>query len=172
MATFRSREYTADKLSPANTVGKAYKSVRATFSITAAASNIGDVYVLAGPLQPDTQIINLVAPMGTPALTSASDNDFGFYTKDETGAFVEVDKDIIVDGATLASAITDKGADIIRTLNAAYDTTKTIGQFLNITKETAPVRGLYFCITTNVANTATGPVILDLITNYAEATNA
>lgn len=171
MATIRSREYTAAPNAPVTGTGICTKTTRSSYSITAAASSNGDVYILGGPYQVDAKLLHIIAPNGTPALTSATDNDIGFFKKDENGDFVAIDADVVVDGGDLSSAITDGGVDLIRNLNAAYDTTQTIGDLISITNEVQPNGGIYLGLTTNTATTAVGPVILDLDVVIAPATN-
>lgn len=140
--------------------GKTLKTVNAKFSITAAASAIGDQYVLTGPLSVDDRVARIVG--ATPALTSATDNDLGFFTKDDDGVLVELDKDVLWDGVSLATALSYR--DLLTHLNAALDTSKSIGELIGRTRENAPVNGIFLVLTTNVANTAAGPVILDVDT--------
>jgi hypothetical protein len=138
--------------------GKTYKTVNAKFSITAANSSANDVYLLTGPLSPDDRIARIVG--ATPALTGATDNNLGFYTKDENGDVEALDEDVLWDGITLASAIAYR--DLLTHFNSSLDTTKSIAELLDIDRADAPVNGIFLGLKTVEANTATGPLILDV----------
>ncbi len=167
MTTFRSTGYDAYPNNPAHTVGKAMTSVFFRDTVTAAASADGDVHVLAGPMSFGDRIAAVKG--ATPALTSADDNDLGFYKKDALGNFIEVDKDILWDGADLSSAISY--SELLATLNTSLDTTKNIGDLLALGNDKLPAGGVYLCLTTNTASTATS-VVLDLEVVIDKATTS
>jgi hypothetical protein len=84
----------------------------------------------------------------------------GFWFKDTSGTLVELDKDILWDGITLASAVTYP--DLLTGFNSALDGSKTIGQLLGKGSDQEPFGGVYLVLQTNNANTATGPLLLNL----------
>lgn len=150
MATFRTTQYTADPLNPMFTTGKKLTTVQASETITAAENSNGDVWVLSGPHSLDHRIARIIG--ASPAFTSANDNDLGFYTIDESGAFVEVDKDIIWDGVDLSSALTHR--DLLTTLNTSLNVNSNIGDLLGISNEEGNSKGYYLCLTMNTASSA------------------
>lgn len=155
MATFRSSGFTAKPLAPVFNSGSKVKTAKFNETITAAENADGDVWILGGPYEADDMIVGVYGQ--TPAFTSATDNDFGFYTIDKDGAFVAVDADALVDGADLSSALTYR--ELLATLNTSLDTTQTIGELLGITKEDAPRGGLYLAMTMNTASTAVSEIL-------------
>lgn len=151
MATFRSTGYTAYNNAALYNSGATIKTVDFHETITAAENENGDVWILSGPHTCDEKIVGVIG--ATPAFTSATDNDFGFYKKNFDGTFTAIDKDILVDGADLSSALTYR--ELLRTLNTSLDTTKTIGDHLGLTSETMPDGGVYLALTMNTASSAT-----------------
>lgn len=149
--------------------GKKTRTVEYAGVFTAANSGAGDKCVLAGPLSLADRI-SAVRPggAGTPALTGATDNDLGFYTYDSAGALKEIDKDIIWNGVTLASALT--APNLLTSLNTSLDHSKNIGELLSLGVDQEPSRGVFLVLTTNAANTATGPLTLQLFIDIDEAT--
>lgn len=149
--------------------GKRSRTVDFNCSITAANSDAGDKIELAGPLTFSDRIA-AIRPnaAGTPALTSAADNDLGFFYKNEDGDFVELDKDILWDGVTLASALTHP--NLLTALNTSLDESKNIGQLLGKGVDQEPFGGVYLVLTMNTANTATGPLALRLAIDIDEGT--
>lgn len=149
--------------------GKRTRTVEYEGTFTAANSAIGDKCVLAGPLRFGDRIAAIrPGGAGTPALTSASDNDLGFFYKKSDGTLVELDADILWNGVSLASALTHP--NLLTALNASLDASKNIGQLLSKGDDQEPHGGVYLVLTTNVANTATGPLLLRLFIDIDEAT--
>lgn len=149
--------------------GKTSRLVDFQTSITAANSAAGDKIVLAGPLQFGDRIAAIRSGgQGTPALTGATDTDLGFYYKKGDGSLAELDKDILWDGITLASAVTYP--DLLTGFNSALDRSKNIGQLLGKGADQEPAGGVFLVLTTNNANTATGPLLLNLQIEIDEAT--
>lgn len=149
--------------------GKTTRVVDFQTAITAANSANGDKIVLAGPLQFGDRIAEIRSGgQGTPALTSAADNDLGFWYKDSQGVLKELDKDILWDGITLAAAVTYP--DLLTGFNAALDRSKNIGQLLGKGADQEPAGGVYLVLQTNTANTAAGPLLLNLQIEIDEAT--
>lgn len=160
---------TASPRNPRFESGKQPRVVDFQASITAANSANGDKIVLAGPLSFDDRIAALrTGGQGTPALTSAADNDLGFWYKDNAGNLVELDKDILWNGITLASAVTYP--DLLTGFNASLDRSKNIGQLLGKAADQEPAGGVYLVLQTNTANSATGPLLLNLFVDIDEAT--
>lgn len=149
--------------------GKLARIVDFQASIAAANSAAGDKIVIAGPLQFDDRIASVrTMGQGTPALTGATDNDLGFWYKDAAGTLKELDKDILWDGITLASAVTYP--DLLTGFNASLDRSKNIGQLLGKGSDQEPIGGVYLVLQTNNANTAAGPLLLNLQVDIDEAT--
>jgi len=162
---------TASPRNPMFESGKSPRNVDFQASITAANSAAGDKIVLAGPLQFGDRISAIRAlGAGTPALTGATDNDLGFWGKKSDGTLYELDKDILWDGVTLASALTHP--DLLSALNASLDLSKNIGQLLGRGADQEPAGGTFLVLQTNNANTATGPLQLRLQVVVDEATTA
>lgn len=160
---------TASPRNPRFEGGKLTRIVDFQASITAANSAANDKIVLAGPLQFDDRIAAVrTLGQGTPALTSASNNDLGFWYKDSAGNLVELDKDILWDGITLATAVTYP--DLLTGFNASLDRSKNIGQLLGKGPDQEPIGGVYLVLQTVAANTATGPLLLNLQIEIDEAT--
>lgn len=152
---------TAEPKNPRFATGKMTKTVEYEASITAANSDAGDLLILASGLSLADRISGLRPnSAGTPALTGATDNDLGFYYKDEKGNFVALDADILWDGVTLASALTSP--NLLTALNASLDASKNIGELLGLGVDKEPHGGVYLVLTMNNANTATGPLLLRL----------
>lgn len=152
---------TANADNPTFKGGRQLKTVQFQASITAANSAAGDKILLAGPFTYDDRIAGIrTRGQGTPALTGATDNDLGFWFKNSSGALVEVDKDILWDGITLATGVTYP--DLLTGFNSALDLSKTIGQLLGKGTDDEPFGGVYLVLQTNNANTATGPLLLNL----------
>lgn len=151
--------------------GKKTKTVEYAGTFTAANSANGDKCVLAGPLSFGDRI-SAVRPggAGTPALTSAADNDLGFWYKDAGGTLVELDKDILWNGVTLASALTHP--NLLTALNTSLDHSKNIGEHLGLGADQEPAGGVYLVLQTNTANSATGPLVLQLFVDIDEATTS
>ena len=105
---------------------------------------------------------------GTPAFTSATDNDLGFYYENEDGTYTELDKDILWDGVSLATAKTDP--NLLTSLNAALSHDQSIGELLGLGVDDEPARGVLLVMTMNTANTATGPLLFRLAIDIDEAT--
>lgn len=152
---------TAQTRNPRFATGKMTKTVEFEASITAANSAAGDKFFLVSGLS-FADRISSIRPnsAGTPALTSAADNDLGFFYKDGNGDYVALDADILWNGVTLASALTSP--NLLTTLNASLDASKNIGQLLGLGIDKEPAGGVYLVLTTNTANTATGPLLLRL----------
>lgn len=149
--------------------GKTNRVVDFQTAISAANSANGDKIVLAGPLQFGDRIAAIRSGgQGTPALTSAADNDLGFWYKKQDGTLVELDKDILWDGITLAAAVTYP--DLLTGFNAALDMSKNIGQLLDKGADQEPAGGVYLVLQTNTANSAAGPLQLRLSIEIDEAT--
>lgn len=151
--------------------GKKMRFVDFQASFTAANSAAGDKILIAGPLSLGDRVAAIrTMGQGTPALTGATDTDLGFYRKSSDGTLVELDKDILWDGITLASAVTYP--DLLTGFNSSLDRSKNIGQLLGLGNDKSPVGGVFLVMTTNNANAATGPLLLNLRVEIDEATTA
>lgn len=140
-------------------------------SISAANSEAGDIIVISGPHRFADRIAALrTGGQGSPALTGATDNDLGFYYKDSLGDLKELDKDVLWNGITLATAVTYP--DLLTGFNSALDRSKNIGELLNKGADQEPAGGVFLCLTMNSANTATGPLLLNLFVDIDEATTS
>jgi hypothetical protein len=167
MTDFNTLGFTAKPRNPLYTGGKHLRTVHAQPFVDVSEVANGDVFILGRNIPLSARVHRIFAPNGTPALTAAADNDFGFYRKDViTGAMVEVDKDILIDGADLSSA--QNVGDLLGTFNASLDKTKTIGELLNLQSDEAYEGDLYLCMTMNTAATTTDQTLdLDIVLEYA-----
>lgn len=155
MATgIRSNGYTEYPNNPANYNGKALKSVFYEKTI-ATGAGANTLHILAGPLSIDSKISAILG--ATPALTSANNNDLGFWKKEQDGTFTAIDQDILWDGADLSSALTYR--ELLGTLNTSLDRDDNIGKLLGLTSETAPFGGVYLGLYIQTASTAASEVL-------------
>lgn len=155
MAYYRSNGFTEYPNNPANSVGKKHRSVFFEATITAAANENDDVWILSGPHGYDDKIAAVIG--ATPAFTSANNNDLGFYKKDHNGDFVVVDDDILWDGVDLSSALTYR--ELLGTLNTSLDRDDNIGKLLGKSSEEEPVGGVYLGLKMKTASSATSEVL-------------
>ena len=155
MATgIRSNGFVEYPDNPSNSSGKKLKSVFYEKTI-ATGAGVNTLHILSGPHSYDDKIN---AVMGaTPALTSAIDNDLGFWKKEEDGTFTAVDQDILWDGVTLASALTYR--ELLGTLNTALDRDDNIGTLLGVSSESEPSSGIYLGLYIQTASTAASEVL-------------
>ena len=164
MTTFNTAGYTAKARNPLYSGGKTLRTVHAEFDVVAASLTNGDVFVLARNLPVGARVHRILSPNATPALTAATDNDFGFYKADLDGNLTAIDADILVDGGSLASSLSAR--DVLNSLNTSLDQTKTIGELLSLQADTAPAGGVYLCMTMNTKSTANGKLDLDVVVEY------
>lgn len=156
MATFNSLGVTNAPKNTSFTIGKCMKRIPfRSPAITAAGAVDGDIYILGGALQLNQRISGIFGT--SPALTSANNNDLGFYTKDNDGNLVEIDKDILWDGVTLASALAYN--NLLLSLNTSLDVSKNIGQLLGKTNDMEYPNGIFLCLTILTKSTATSEKI-------------
>lgn len=155
MATgIRSNGFVEYPTNPSNSVGKKDRSVYYEKTI-ATGAGANTLHILAGPLTFDDKINAVIG--ATPALTSAADNDLGFWKKEEDGSFTELDADILWDGVTLASALSYR--ELLGTLNTGLDRDKNIGTLLGKGSDQEPVGGVYLGLLIKTASTATSEVL-------------
>ena len=150
---------TAAPKNPRFQSGKTTRTVEFSAYLTGANSDAGDKIVLASGLSLADRV-SAIRPNATnvPALTGATDNNLGFFYKDEKGVLQELDADILWNGVTLASVYT--GSNILTGKNSSLDQSQNIGQLLGLGNDKEPVGGIYLVLTTVVANTATATVRL------------
>lgn len=150
MATgIRSNGFTEYPKNPANSSGKKLKSVFYEKTILTGAG-ADTLHILSGPHSYDDKIAAVKG--ATPALTSATDNDLGFWKLEEDGTFTEIDADILWDGVSLAAALTYR--ELLGTLNTALDRDDNIGTLLGKSSEEEPVGGVYLGLLIHTASTA------------------
>lgn len=157
MATANSLGITNYPKDPLFQQGQIIKRVRAVIYNATALSD-GDIVVLAKGLPVNARILNINLPQGNAARTGLSDIDFGFYRQDNAAV---IDKDVLVDGDTMASARTS-AIDILGKNVSGFDFTKTIGGLLSLTSETEPCGGVNLCATINTAGSTTGTIVVDI----------
>jgi hypothetical protein len=145
----RSNGFTEYPKNPANSSGKKLKSVFYEKTI-ATGAGANTLHVLSGPHSYDDKINAVVG--ATPALTSATDNDLGFWKKEEDGTFTAIDQDILWDGVSLASALSYR--ELLGTLNTSLDRDDSIGGLLGLSSEKEPVGGVYLGLYIQTASTA------------------
>lgn len=151
--------------------GKQRTTVESKFAITSGTSNAGDQFILGGPFTFSDRISKIIG--ATPALTSANDNDLGFFKKNADGTYTALltsaaasAKDILWNGVDLSSALSYR--ELLHTLNTSLDTTKNIGQLLGLGVDQEPAGGVFLLLTTNTANTAsTASLELDVVVDEA-----
>ena len=154
-------------LNPYYKTGKELVTVGAKFTV-ATTGNIGDQYVLAGPLSLDDRIARIWFGQFA-ALTSATTWNLGFYQSSDNLAtianlkpYVSGGGNELWSGVSLVTAPTS-GADLLTTKNTSLDNTKAIRDLLNIGPDQSRIGGVYLVLTnTTTANTAGGVVDLDI----------
>lgn len=139
--------------SVAGSLGAETRTFIATFELAAADDN-GSVYRLFKNLSPD--LIPVRIEVRCDAITSGTDFDLGFYKSGVGGA--EVDKDILMDGQTLASALTTSPADGLQTVDIA-NRAKRIYELVGHTQSTK-LAGYDLCLTGNTVGSAAGTVTI------------
>lgn len=160
---------TASDKNPRFATGKKTKTVEFEAALTSANSDAGDLLILASGLSFADRVSSIrINATNLPALTSATDNDLGFYFKNEDGTFTELDKDILWNGVSLASSSTD--ANLLTGKNASLDHSLNVGEHLGLGVDQEPAGGTYLILTMNIANTATATVRLAI--DIDEATTA
>ena len=163
---------TASARNPRFATGKKTKTVEYEASITAAASDDDDLYFLVDGLSFADRISGVRAnSAGTPALTAATDNDLGFYSKNEDGTFAAIGTgDELWNGVSLATAKTDP--NLLTALNASLDHSQNIGELLSLGVDREPAGGVFLILKTNTATSAAGPLLLRLAIDVDVATTA
>lgn len=126
-----------------------------TFEIAAADDN-GSVYRLFKALNPD--LIPVRIEVRCDAITSGTDFDLGFYLPLEQGG-AEIDKDVLMDGQSLASALTTSPADGMQTVDIA-NRTKRIWELCGHTQDTKKL-GYDLALTGNTVGSAAGTVTVN-----------
>lgn len=155
MATgIRSNGFTEYPNNPANSVGKQLRSVFYEKTIATGAGT-NTLHILAGPLTYDQKVNAVVG--ATPALTSANNNDLGFWKKEADGTFTAIDADILWDGADLSSALSYR--ELLGTLNTSLDRDDNIGKLLGLSSESEPAGGVYLGLYIQTASTAASEVL-------------
>lgn len=167
MALLQSIGKTAFARNPMYSTGKKMRKVNSKFTV-ATTGNIGDQYVLAGPLTIDDRISRIYS-QAMAALTSATTWNLGFYlSKDAlaTQAGLVVVKasggNELWSAVDLTSAVTTF-LDVLTAKNTSLDNTKAIRDLLSLGPDAEPFGGIYLVLTnTTTANTAGGRVDLDI----------
>lgn len=133
------------------------RTIIANISIASADAANGDIYRVA-TLPVDAVITNV--KIKTTALTSAIDNDLGFY-KTQNGSVV--DADILADGQTLASA--SKSLDGLKDVSVA-NTGKTIFDLYKAVNSAGTAldgeKYVDVALTINTAPTANGNISVEI----------
>lgn len=163
---------TAFPLSPAFSTGRRMRTVNSKFTVPTT-GNIGDQYVLAGPLTIDDRIARIYS-QSMAALTSATTWNLGFYySKDQlatAAGLVPVKAsggNELWSGVSLVTAVTTF-LDVLTNKNGSLDNTKAIRDLLSFGPDQEPVGGIYLVLTnTTTANTAGGTVDLDIVIDEA-----
>lgn len=163
----RSIGYTAFKKNPMYQMGKQMTKVNAKFTVPTT-GNIGDQYILAGPLTVDDRISRIYT-QAMAALTSATTWNLGFYKSTDNGATLAGLSPVVTSGGNelwsgvdLTSAVTTF-LDVLTKKNSSLDNTKSIRDLLSIGPDQEPPGGVFLVLTnTTTANTAGGTVDLDI----------
>ena len=150
MATFFNKGRAAKANNPVYRTGKQLLVVPNDFTIALAGAAVGDIFVLAEGLSlaATIQELRIRDALGTNA--GAIDNDFGFYKKDNDGNLLVVDKDILIDGVSFASA---QGAGDLLRANTGLVRTNNIGDLLSKNIDQEFNGGLVLAMTMNAAIT-------------------
>ena len=171
-ALIKSVGVAAFPLNPYYQTGK--ELVTVGFKCTVATTgNIGDQYILAGPLTVDDRISRII-PARFPALTSATTWNLGFYKSSDNGATLAGLSPVVASGGNelwsgvnLTSAPT-LGLDMLVSKNTSLDNTKAIRDLLSIGPDQEPAGGVFLVLTnTTTANTAGGVVDIDILIEEA-----
>lgn len=159
MTTWYNNGRSAKANNPLYRTGKKLVTVHSVVNVDASELTDGDIFVLAEGLTPAHRIHRLMSPNATPALTAATDNDVGFYKRNTDGTLTVVDKDIIIDGATLANALTTR--DLL-SLNSSLNRASNIGDLLGINSGSG-YGELVLALTMNTKSTADGVLDIDVV---------
>lgn len=155
MATgIRSNGYTEYPGNPANSVGKQMLSTYYEKTIATGAGT-NTLHILAGPLSGDARIAAVKG--ATPALTSATDNDLGFWKKNADGTFTAVSQDVLWNGVDLSSALTYR--ELLGTLNTSLDRDDNINTLCGLASDKEPAGGYYLGLYIQTASTAASEVL-------------
>jgi hypothetical protein len=151
----RSNGYVEYPRNPANSIGKELRSVFYEKTIATGAGT-NTLHILAGPLTLDDKISAIIG--ATPALTSANDNDLGFYKLDADGGFTALSTgDNLWNGVDLSSALTYR--ELLGTLNTSLDRDDNIGTILGLTADQMPANGVFLGLLIKTASTAASEVL-------------
>lgn len=165
MATgIRSNGFTEYPYNPANSVGK--KMISTFYEKTiATGAGTNTLHILAGPLSMDDRIAAVLG--ATPALTSANDNDLGFWKRNEDGTFTVLGTgDELWNGIDLSSALTYR--ELLGERNTSLDRDDNIGTILSLGPDRMPAGGVYLGLLIRTASTATSEVLkLEIIIDKA-----
>lgn len=168
----RSIGYTAFKKNPYYQTGKEMTVVGAKFTVPTT-GNIGDQYILAGPLTLDDRVSRILT-QAMAALTSATTWNLGFYKSTDNGATLAGLSPVVANGGNelwsgvdLTSAVTTY-LDVLTKKNSSLDNTKSIRDLLSLGPDAEPPGGVFLVLTnTTTANTAGGTVDLDIVIEEA-----
>lgn len=119
--------------------------------------NVGDQYVLAGPLTLDMGVKRILSN-AMPALTSVTGANLGFWYLNSAGVLTKVTStsDVALWSAVNLTAAVAVYQDNLTAKNGSLDNTKNIGQLLNLGPDAEPVGGVFLVLTLPQANTAGG----------------
>ena len=160
----RSIGFGAFPLNPYYLTGKSVSTVGAKFTFPGT-GNIGDQYVLAGPLSVDMRV-SRIYPCQYATLTAAVANLGFYYSTDNLATQANLKPVVSGGGNELWSAVSISsstlGADMLTGKNSSLDNTKAIRDLLSIGPDKEPIGGVYLVLTLTTANTAGGVVDVDL----------
>ena len=151
-------------LNPYYKVGKAITTAGAKFTFPGT-GNIGDQYILAGPLSLDDRI-SRIYPCQYAALTAAVANLGFYYSLDNLATQANLKPVVSGGGNELWSAVSiasaTLGQDMLVGKNTSLDNTKAIRDLLSLGPDHSPIGGIFLVLTLTTANTAGGVVDLDI----------
>lgn len=123
-------------------------NIQATFNVSvAAADDDGSIYRI---VQVPSNSIPFKITIGTTAITGGTDYDLGFYDRDSGSV---VDKDILMDGQTMATA--SKVLDGVSNVSVA-NASKAVWELLGLS--TDPQKDYDLALTANTVGTAAGDI--------------
>lgn len=164
MATYRTTGYDAQGAAPIYQSGKGLRTIHAEFTVDISEAVNGDVYILGGPMALTDRVHRIMAPHGLPTFAAASDNDLGFFVRDDSGNFTALDADILWDGADFTSSpSTTLACDLLMHYNSSLVQTSTIGDLLSINTDDG-YANVYLGLTINTKETTTDKTVdLDIV---------
>jgi hypothetical protein len=155
MSKNATKGYDAKPTDPLFNNGVYIRTVLAVMSLLAADA-AGKVHTLVRGLPLGAAVVGIRLAGSHAAISGASDIDFGFHRSDNE---VVIDKDILVDGANLSSAIA-YATDLLQLAPGTGTMIQNIGEMLGLEADECPAGGVDLTATVNSDAAATGSIKL------------